>query len=140
MRTTDIQIHTFVGAADNLGASAVVLHKVGDGAPLTLVINARGKRMQTKKAFVAFTRNESCLPHTIRFCTIQVGPAFANGIIHELPGQINLKSLPTVFPQIILPLHWTSIILCTVNNCHIQLMHHSIKQPKEYAKVPPVGS
>jgi hypothetical protein len=116
-----------------------MLYECGDGVPLVLVINPCGKRMQTKEAFVTITRKESCPSHPIRSWTIQVGPALAYCIVHQLSGHIDLKPLPTMLLEIIFPCNWTNVILGTINYCHIQLMHLPVQQPKEDTKIPPVG-
>ena len=96
--------------------------------------------MNAKEKFVTITWNDWCPPHPIWFCTIHVCPTLTYCIVHQLPGQINLKPLPAVLIQIhLLPSLRSNLILSTINHSHIKLMDYPVKQPKEYAKISPVS-
>ena len=94
---TNLQINTLVSATVNcLGASAVVLHEVGDGALLTFVVDTCCEWIQAKETLVTFTRKGWWLPHPIWFGTIHVSPAVAYGIVHQISAQINLEPPPAM--------------------------------------------
>lgn len=123
---TNLQINSLVSAVNGLSASAVMLNKLGYGLPLSLVVDACGKIVSAKETFGAIAWNDSCPPHPIWFCIIHVCPTLLYCMIHQLPRQINLKSLPAVLPQIHLAPFRSNFILCTVNHSNINLMHHSV--------------
>ncbi len=93
--------------------------------------NAFSVTMLTKVTSFTITWNKLLLFHPTGLLS-ESASVHLNCLVHQINREMNLKVMPaSIFAQIILPLKWTNISLCTFTSDDIASMTYTIQWPEK---------